>query len=622
MSLMFASANAQNYSAVSIADSLKENAHAVIREYTKEFELQSVNKGIERIKKVITILDNNGDNFGQFKIGYDKDSKVNFIRVILYDKNGNKVKKLDQSDISDSPVQDGATLYSDNRVKFYKPNYPEYPYTVEFEYEITYSNLISYGSWYPVYGYNISLEHSKLTFIHSAEIQYRKQERNIHADPKTINKGNKTVETWERDNLKAIEYEPFDIALSERVPKLSLMPVQLIYDTHTGSAATWKEYGKWINDLYAGRDELAEAEKINIAKLLENVQDTVRKIKLLYDYMQEHTRYVGIQLGIGGLQPIPALTVFETGYGDCKALSNYMHSLLKQIGILSYPALVSSGSYIEPIYADFPNFQQFDHVILCVPFKKDTLWLECTNQIIPFGFLGTFTDDRDVLLITKDGGKMAHTRKYDTEDNLRICHAEFSIDPEGKANCSMTTQYNGLQYYDIFELFNSNADEQKKWIYKNSTLPSLQLADLNIKNYKNTIPSATINETLISNNYCSFTGNYMLLPLNRVNIQTPIKKTMKERHSDFIIQRPSVDYDTLVYKIPSDYKIESLPEGKTIKSAFGDYSNSVSVKNNNIIYSRKFIINQGRFKASEYKKFYEFCLSVSKADNEKVILTR
>ena len=75
-----------------------------------------------------------------------------------------------------------------------------------------------------------------------------------------------------------------------------------------------------------------------------------------------------------------------------------------------------------------------------------------------------------------------------------------------------------------------------------------------------------------------------------------------------------------IYKIPDIYKIESLPEGKTINSVFGSYSFAVSVKENAIIYSRKLIINQGRFKASDYKNFYEFCLSVSKADNVKAML--
>jgi hypothetical protein len=398
------------------------------------------------------------------------------------------------------------------------------------------------------------------------------------------------------------------------------MPEKLVYDNYTGTANNWKEYGKWINSLYAGRDALSETEKINLAKLLEDVQDTLKKIQILYHYMQGQTRYVGIQLGIGGLQPFPAQTVFETGYGDCKALTNYMHSLLKYSGILSYPALVSSGVYIEPIYSDFPNFQQFDHVILCIPGGKDTIWLECTNQNIPFGFLGDFTDDREVLLITNEGGKLVHTKKYGVEDNIRICNAEFIIDPKGNANCLMKSQYRALQYNDISQLLNANIDEQKKWLYKYSSLPSQQLIDFNIKNLKESIPSAIIEKSLISNNYCSFSGNYMLLPLNLVNILTPVKKNMKERQSDFIIHRSSSDYDTLVYKIPDIYKIESLPEGKTINSVFGNYSFAVSVKDNAIIYSRKLIINQGRFKASDYKNFYEFCLSVSKADNVKAML--
>lgn len=622
LSLLLSFAEAQNYSATLIPDSLKENAHSVFRETTVEIELFSVNTGTKRIKKIITVLDQNGDKDAILSIFYDKDSKVQIKQVNIYDKSGKRVKKIKQSEIMDIPAFDGATLYSDNRMYVYKPNFGDYPYTIEYEYDTEYKNMISYGSWSPFEGYNNAVEYSRLTFIHPQDLQFKKKELNLIDKSIVTNKDNKVTETWEYKKIMAKEYEPYGISLTEKIPVIYLMPVQLIYEKHIGTSNNWEEYGKWIFDLYTGRTELAEAEKTKITDLLGNIPDTIQKIKKLYEYMQERTRYVSIQLGIGGFQPFSAQTVFDNGYGDCKALSNYMCALLRQIGITSYPAIVSAGKYIEPIYFDFPNFKQFNHVILCVPFKKDTIWLECTSQTIPFGFLGDFTDDRDVLLITKDGGKFAHTKKYTALENLRIGNAEFDIDLNGTANCTIQTKYKGLQYDHITNLLVVSPEEQRKWMMKNSNLPSMQLNNYSIKNDKKSIPLATIEESSISRNYCSFTGNYMLLPLNTINAQKSIQKMVKKRTTDFMIPRSTIDYDTLVYKIPSNFKIDFLPESKTIKSSFGDYSCSVKVKDKNIVYTRMFQINQGRFKASEYNDFYEFVLSVSKADKVKAMLVK
>jgi hypothetical protein len=447
-------------------------------------------------------------------------------------------------------------------------------------------------------------------------------ESNLCSASEISHLGDKTTEKWSCSSLKPVMDEPYDISLSERLPKVALMPISLNYDNYTGSADSWQSYGKWIGDLYAGRDALPENVKAKLTALIGNSTDTVRTIKILYRYLQENTRYVGIQLGIGGLQPFDATSVAVNGYGDCKALTNFMHAMLRQFGIVSYPTLVSSGTYIEKIYKDFPNFQQFNHVILCVPMKPDTIWLECTSQTIPFGFLGDFTDDRDVLLITGDGGKLAHTRRYPVEANVMTTHGEINVKSTGEASCAIKSKYNGLQFYDIISIFNESSEDQKKWIYQTTDLPSQQVTNFSISSNSENKAAGTVDKSLTSKNYCSFTGNYMIMPLNMVNTVSPVRKNMKERKSDFLIHRSTIDYDTLVYKIPPEVKIESVPSGKSIKSDFGNYQYSVKVDDHTIIYTRIFELREGRFNATKYKSLFDFFAAVAKADNEKMMLVK
>lgn len=614
--------NAQNYSVALIPDSLKENAHCVIREFMQETEVKTLNTGIEKYRTVITVLDKQGEDDANLIIYYNVDMEVSINQIILYDATGKIIRKVKQSEIGDYPAYSGLAMFADTRIKAFDPDYAEYPFTIAYDYVEKSANVISYGSWRPMDDYNISVQHAQLTLICPDNIRINIKEVNDPGKRAEFSAKNSTITKWVLDNVKAVKDEPFDIGIRERTPAVYLMPNELIFANYKGVAKNWEEYGGWLSKLYEGRDALPDTLKVKVNELIKDHPDTLERIKILYTYMQENTRYVAVFLGIGGLQPFSAQTVFETGYGDCKALSNYMHALLKYIGIKSYPAVVSSGQYIEPIFNDFPNFQQFDHVILCVPRTNDTLWLECTSQKMPFGFIGDFTDDRDVLLLTENGGKFAHTKKYSGTDNYRTCKAYFTIDPTATAAGSIKTIYQGLQYDNIAKLLYANTKDQKEWLYDHSSLPSLQISDFSIADDKKIIPVASVQETVISRNYGTFTGNYMLLPLNMINNQKPIQKMLKPRGSDILISRSFTDYDTLVYQIPDNYKLETLPTGKSIQSNYGTYASSVSINGNKITYTRKFVIHQGRYQPSAYKDFYEFILAVSKADNEKAILTK
>jgi hypothetical protein len=611
--------NAQEYSVDKIADSLKENAHCVIRHASEELTITGINTGIRKVKTVITVLDKNGDKYSEISLYYDNNSTIKNLNITIYNKNGEKIKKIKQSDILDAPAYSDAALYSDSRQKFYKPSYVEYPYTIEYEYIEDCVNLISYCNWIPVNEYNVSIENTSLTLICPAEIKYRTKLINFEGAHNLKTNGGNVTEEWKITAFRAIEYEPFGIP---DITKVLIMPLVFSYGKTKGSAENWNDFVKWKYSLYSGKDALSPDEQTKIKALISGCDDTLKIIRKLYEYVQNRTRYVGIQVDLGGWEPFSAKTVYETGYGDCKALSNYMFSLLRYCGIISFPAIVAAGEYKEPICTDFPSFTQTNHVILCVPYKRDTLWLECTNQQMPFGFLGDFTDDREVMLITEQGGKWAHTKKYSAEDNVRSCRAEFVIDSTGSANASITTSVKGLQYDDIFDFLFSNYDEQKKWLYKNIGLPSLKVNDFSIKNNKTILPSSEIRTSVVTQNMCSFAGKYMVLPFNLINRQQPIQKMLTKRKCDIYILKSSIDYDTLIYKIPAGYKVESLVPAKSLNSDFGEYSCSVTSDNDKIIFSRKFLIKEGRYPATKYSSLYDFILAVSKADQLKIMLTK
>ena len=71
----------------------------------------------------------------------------------------------------------------------------------------------------------------------------------------------------------------------------------------------------------------------------------IGKAKKIYQYVQDNTRYISVQVGIGGMQPITAKEVDLVKYGDCKGLTNYTKSLLDIVGVKSnYTRLYASAS--------------------------------------------------------------------------------------------------------------------------------------------------------------------------------------------------------------------------------------------------------------------------------------
>ena len=610
----------KSYKIADIPDSLKENANVVYIVNEASYEIVDETKAIYRLHTVAAILNSKAKRYAVQYVRYDPLTKINSFKGTVYDANGKETKKLKKSDIIDRSNVSGFSIYEDDRIQYADLQQNKYPYIVEFEYEQEFKYTYHIPGWYTMPGQNASVLKSYYKITSPLNMKPNVKLVNSEKDLSIRNYGGKVEIVFEQENLKAIEREENAPPSTELYPILYTSPSWFEYDGYEGSMNTWESYGKWQLELNKGRNDLSNTTKSEIQRITNAFDKREDKIRAVYQYVQDKTRYVSIQLGIGGLQPFPASTVDELGYGDCKALSNYTYSLLESIGIKSHYTKVYGGRDFPKLQKDFPA-SYFNHIILCVPNEQDTVWLECTNQTNPFGYQGDFTGDRDVMIITDDGGKVVHTTVYDKEVNTQISNVEVTVDKSGQANAQIQIEYAGLQYenYNVDRIADDSEEEQKKWIYENTDIPDFTIDNFSFDTKKDKIPVATQSMKVSIPRLGKPNGKRVFLQPNLLNKSSYIPKKYEERKTDLVLDFQGIDEDKIVYQIPEHLHPEYLPEPVTIESEFGTYSSSTNFENGKLTYVRRMEYNKGRFDKSLYEEYREYRKKVVRADKAKVV---
>ncbi|MFY0651527.1 MAG: DUF3857 domain-containing transglutaminase family protein [Cyclobacteriaceae bacterium] len=609
-----------SYRISDIPDSLKENANVVYFVDEGSFEILEDEKAVFRSRKVVAILNSKGKERATQYVGYDKLRKILSFKGKVYDKNGDEIKKLRNSDIQDMSSTSGGTIFDDNRLQYADLKQKDYPYIVEFEYEVLSKYTYRIPTWTALPGQNVSV--MKSSYEIRCPKKYKPNTKLVNSNNALkVNELNDKVSIlFETENLKAIERESYGPSTYELFPILYATSSYFNFDGYEGSFNSWNDMGKWQIDLNKGRQDLPQKTLIEIRKITDAFDSREDKIRAVYQYVQEKTRYVSIQLGIGGFQPFPASTVDELGYGDCKALSNYTYSLLKSIGINSHYTWVYGGSNPPKIDRNFPN-DPFNHIILCVPNKQDTIWLECTSQTNPFGYQGSFTGDRDVMVVTENGGKVVHTTIYGKELNTQHTKANVNVEKDGTASANVKTVYSGLQYENnsLNYYIDYDVDRQKKWIYKNTQVADFTVSDFDFQAIKEKVPSVTQTMEIDIPRLARPNGKRVFLELNLLNKSTSIPTKYEERKTDLVLKFQGVDIDSIVYEIPQHLHAEYIPKPIEIETEFGKYSATAHFENSQLIYVRRMEYNKGRFDKSKYEEYREFKKRVVKADKAKVV---
>lgn len=612
---------AQSYPASAIPENLKKNANVVIR---KDFTTAQINK-IDQIKyqynKVTTVLNKDGNDQATAYIPYDKQRRISSVKVTIYDEAGKKIKSVSKSDFQDIANNPQGIFYSDNRVLVYSYTPAQYPYTVDFSYETDDENTVFIPDFVPFTSIKTSLEEAQFRITNASGIELRtKIYPSNYNYAYVVESGGANDKTYSYKNVPAIDDafmipEPVKIlpAVNFALAKFSLAGKQ-------GTLNSWTDFGTWIyNDLLIPVSASTPAIKAEVASL--QLQGSVEdKVKKIYQYMQNKSRYIAVALGIGGWQPMMPDEVQKKGYGDCKGLTNYMKVLLNEAGIPSNYCIITSGRSQVSFDPEFPSMGG-NHVILMVPTEKGNIWLENTSQQMAFNHLSYSTTDRNVLAVTPKGIELINTPVYKAEQNKEKQVLKINLNEDNSIAGTGNFYYTGNQYDYNLRFVNLNPKEKNDAVKANFDI--LNFEKVEMKNFTNDRDNAVITYDLDfkTNNFSKKAGNSLLFRSVPI-FSDVVYKTDENRELPFEINMSFEDEYEIAFVLPLGYKIDETPDNLNITSEFGSYKLSFVKNDNQIKVTRKMQINKGLYPKEKYNDYISFRKKILNMDNSKILITK
>lgn len=608
------------YRAADIPPSLRVGASAVVREKETTLNMLSADNVVYTVREVVTVLNKGGDEHALLILPYNKNTVIKSAKGQILDAQGMSVSKFNLSNFNDQSAVSDFSLYEDDRLKYYNPTITSYPFTMVYEYELRLKQNLIIPDWYANPQPDLSVEKSVYTFNAAPQEKIRIKAYNYKGEAKESQVDKQKRLTWTVENLPAFKQEPYAPSPDDYRTYVKIAPEQFSYYRTKGKYSNWDELGKWIyTDLIKTRQNLSPAVVAEMKSLVQGLNSDKEKAKRIYEYMQRKTRYISVQIGIGGFQPMFSSDVDRLGYGDCKALVSYMQSLLAAVDIPSYYCVVYAGSRKQSMDPEFASMDQGNHVILALPLGNDTTWLECTNQNVPFGFLGDFTDDRLVLACTENGGKLLRTPVLSTQMNETHRKATLLVDKTGSITGTTNTTYKGAQYDTHEALIRKPMSEQTKMLSNYYDVDNINFSQVSVTQEKTEKPVTTEKLNIRIAAYVPHSQQSAYLIPNAFN-RHPVTKAVSNRKLPLHINRGYTDEDEISYQLPTGYSIEYQPKDFDLKTPFGHYVAKITKKGDELLYYRKFTLNDGTHPAKDYAAFAEFMNQVATADKAKVIL--
>lgn len=399
-----------------------------------------------------------------FNSFYD-DARLDFARTITDSGTVQNVSS-DAVQVKTSSGISGASAYSDERyISFALPGLAP---GVGFEFQVTFTGKkhVIPGQWFQYHMFAYLLTSPSVSagvradpvlkseYVLTVPKGSRFQKRFFVDSVKAIvaHDNGQDIYNWTMSDLPALKIENDMPSWNQTEPGILLSTVR-----------KWSQIDSWAEDTIASRASTGPR-IVNEAKKL-TISDTSRttRIRSIFQFIQRKIQYISADLSRGGYRPHSPEEVLRSKYGDCKDQAILFISLLNAVGIKAYPALLSP--YPDGQYTALPT-PYFSHVIVYIPMKKRSLWLDTTPTVIAFPDLAYPDQNREAFIVNGKGGELVKTPGSSAQSNAvyftfgdKFVNGNLIMSMKFRGTGAMSEAFKGvfktMTSHQIFDYFRS-----------------------------------------------------------------------------------------------------------------------------------------------------------------------
>ena len=587
---------------------------------------------VQHVRRVVRILRQQGRVYGEVAVPFRADTKVNYLHVWSIGPDGHEYA-LKDNEIGEVGRESWGVLYGDQRMKVAAAAARDPKAVIAYEFEQRVAPYMFEDTW----EIQESIpKHRERYTLQLAQGWESKISWHQHAPVAASSSGSQLLQ-WELHDVPALDLSDVPVAPAPQVMEARAV-ISYFGPGNARTSGDWRAIGAWFQQLAQDRAKASPELAAKAQELVAGKTDFADKAQAIGEFVQQHIRYVAIEIGIGGLQPHAAADIFHSRSGDCKDKATLLAAMLSSVGLRSTWVLVDTergfvspdvpsadGNHVIAAIELPPDYQSGRlHSVVTAKSGKRFLIFDPTWEFTPFGFLEWNLQGGYGILVDGADSQLIRLPKLAPDLNTVARTAHFTLESDGSLSGNVTERRSGDIASHRRSLYQMRSEKDQRQEMQKILGPDLGSFTLGTATAENTalltkdfVQQYSVNVPL----YARQSGP-LLLVRPRVLGTDSMRLDRKIRLYPIELGETRTVKDEFDVDLPAGYVVDELPEPVKLDVGFAAYQSRTEMRGNTLHYAREYVVRELELEPNKYQALQNLIGEIEQDERSQAVLKK